>query len=146
MAIVANPQLEKQISIKRAEIEQMDESRVRQVQLILAKAEAQRRVMEAQRVELMQKKVFIERRIRALDERVRTYEELLKEGAATRQSYLNAKLDFEKASEEGALAETTLNEVLSKRRELDATIHDQIFQLKFKVDSAKGNLLVCKRR
>ena len=146
VAIVANPQLEKQISIKQADIAAMDESRVRQVQLILAKAEAQRRVMETQRIELMQKKVFIERRIRALDERVRTYEELLKEGAATRQSYLNAKLDFEKASEEKALAETTLNEVISKRRELDATIHDQLFQLKFKVDSAKGELAALQKK
>ena len=77
---------------------------------------------------------------RALDERVRTYAELLKEQAVPRQAYLTAKLDFEKASEDGALAETNLNEVVSKRRELDATTYDQIFQLKFKVDSAKGEL------
>jgi len=140
VVIVSNPQLEKQITLKRADLAEMEESRVRQTELILAKAEAQKRVFEAQRLELLQKKVFIERRIRALDERVRTYDELLKEGAATRQSYLNAKLDFEKASEEGALAETNLNELISKRRELEASIHDQLFQLKFKVDTTKGEL------
>jgi HlyD family secretion protein len=140
VAVVANPQLEKQIALKKADIHQMEESRVRQAQLILAKTEAQKRVLETKRLELLQKKVFIERRIRALDERVRTYEELLKEGAATRQSYLTAKLDFEKASEEGALAETGLNELISTRRELEAGVHDQLFQLKFKVDMAKGEL------
>jgi HlyD family secretion protein len=140
VAIVANPQLEKQITLKQADIAAMEESRVRQTQLILAKAEAQRRVFEAQRLEQLQKKVFVERRVRALDERVRTYEELLKEGAATRQSYLNAKLDSEKASEEGALAETSLNELISKRRELDASIHDQIFQLRYKGDIARDEL------
>ncbi len=140
VAIVSNPQLEKQISVKQADINEMDKNSVRQTQLILARAEAQRRVLEAQRLEFLQKKVFIERRLRALDERVRTYEELLREQAVTRQAYLTAKLDYEKASEDGALAETNLNEVLSKRRELDATIHDQLFQLRFKVDSAKGEL------
>jgi HlyD family secretion protein len=140
VATVSNPQLEKQIALKKMDIGEIEENRVRQTQLILAKSEAQKRVFEAQRLELLQKKVFFERRIRALDERVRTYEELLKEGAATRQSYLNAKLDFEKASEESALAETNLNELISKRRELDANVHDQLFQLKFKVDTTKGEL------
>ncbi len=146
VAIVSNPQLEKQISVKRAEIAEMDQNRVRQVQLILAKVETQRRVLEAQRLEFLQKKVFIERRIRALDERVRVYEELLKEQAVTRQAYLTAKLDFEKASEEGALAETNLSEVLSKRRELDANTHDQIFQLKFKVDASNRELESLQRK
>jgi HlyD family secretion protein len=140
VAIVSNPQLEKQISLKQAEIAEMEESRIRQTQLILAKVEAHRRVLEAQRLEQMQKKAFLERRIRALDERVRVYEELLKEQAATRQAYLTAKLDFEKAKEEVALAETNLNEVLSRRRELDANSHDQLFQLKFKVRMARGEL------
>ncbi|MGO8881003.1 MAG: NHLP bacteriocin system secretion protein [Desulfomonilaceae bacterium] len=140
VAIMSNPQLEQQISVKQASIEVMEENRVRQTQMIIAKAEAQKRVLETQRLELLQKKVFIERRFRALDERVRTYAELLKEQAVPRQAYLTAKLDFEKASEDGALAETNLNEVVSKRRELDATTYDQIFQLKFKVDSAKGEL------
>ena len=140
VAIMSNPQLEQQIRVKQASIDVMEENRVRQTQMIIARAEAQKRVLEAQRLELLQKKVFIERRFRSLDERVRTYAELLKEQAVPRQAYLTAKLDFEKASEDGALAETNLNEVVSKRRELDANTYDQIFQLKFKVDSARGEL------
>ena len=115
--------------------------------MIIARAEAQKRVLETQRLELLQKKVFIERRIRALDKRVQELmPELLKEQAVPRQSYLTAKLDFEKASEDSALTETNLNEVVSKRRDLDASTYDQIFQLKFKVDSAKGELESLQKR
>jgi len=124
----------------------MEENRVRQTQMIIARTEAQRRVLEAQRLELLQKQLFIQRRIRALDERVRTYEKLLQEQAVPRQSYLAAKLDFEKASEDAALTETNLNEIISKRRELDSNAYDQIFQLKFKVDTAKDELESLKKR
>jgi|APCry1669189204_1035204.scaffolds.fasta_scaffold00319_15 HlyD family secretion protein len=140
VAVVSNPQLENQISIKQAEIDSIRASRFKQSQLILAKTDAQKRVFETQRLQLIQRKVFIERRLRALDERVRTYEELLKEGAATRQAYLNAKLEYEKAVEEGATVDTELNEAILKRRELEATVHDQLFQLKFKLSLAEGEL------
>jgi HlyD family secretion protein len=103
-------------------------------------------VLETQRLELLQKKVFIQRRIRALDERVRTYEKLLQEQAVPRQTYLSAKLDFEKASEDAALTETNLNEIVSKKRELDSSTYDQIFQLKFKVDIAKEELESLQKR
>ncbi|MEI7451310.1 MAG: NHLP bacteriocin system secretion protein [Desulfomonile sp.] len=140
VAVVSNPQLQNQISIKQAEIDSIRASRFKQSQLILAKTDAQKRVFETQRLQLIQRKVFIERRLRALDERVRTYEELLKEGAATRQAYLNAKLEYEKAVEEGATVDTELNEAILKRRELEATVHDQLFQLKFKLSLAEGEL------
>ncbi len=140
VAVVSNPQLENQISIKQAEIDSIRASRFKQSQLILAKTDAQKRVFETQRLQLIQRKVFIERRLRALDERVRTYEELLKEGAATRQAYLNSKLEYEKAVEEGATVDTELNEAILKRRELEATVHDQLFQLKFKLSLAEGEL------
>lgn len=146
IAIMSNPQLEKQISLKQATINEMEENRVRQTQMIIAKTEAQRRVLETQRLELLQKKVFIQRRIRALDERVRTYEKLLQEQAVPRQTYLSAKLDFEKASEDAALTETNLNEIVSKKRELDSSTYDQIFQLKFKVDIAKEELESLQKR
>lgn len=140
VAIMCNPQLEKQISSKLASIREMEENRVRQSQMIIARAEAQKRVLEGQRLEQLQKKLFIQRRIKALDERVRTYEKLLQEQAVPRQSYLSAKLEFEKASEEAALTETSLNENVSRRRELDSNTYDQIFQLKSKVDTVKDEL------
>ena len=146
VAIMSNPQLEKQISLKRATIHEMEENRVRQTQMIIARAESQRLVLEAQRLEQLQKQLFIQRRIRALDERVRTYEKLLQEQAVPRQSYLSAKLDFEKASEDASLTETNLSENISKRRELDSSTYEQIFQLKFKVDTAKDELASLQKR
>ena len=146
VAVVNNPQLENQINTKQAEIDSIRASRFKQSQLILARTDAQKRVFETQRLQLIQRKVFIERRLRALDERVRTYEELLKEGAATRQAYLNAKLEYEKALEEGASVDTELNERILKRRELEASVHDQLFQLKFKLSLAQGELSALQKK
>ena len=146
VAVVNNPQLENQINTKQAEIDSIRASRFKQSQLILARTDAQKRVFETQRLQLIQRKVFIERRLRALDERVRTYEELLKEGAATRQAYLNAKLEYEKALEEGASVDTELNERILKRRELESSVHDQLFQLKFKLSLAQGELSALQKK
>ena len=146
VAVVNNLQLENQINTKQAEIDSIRASRFKQSQLILARTDAQKRVFETQRLQLIQRKVFIERRLRALDERVRTYEELLKEGAATRQAYLNAKLEYEKALEEGASVDTELNERILKRRELEASVHDQLFQLKFKLSLAQGELSALQKK
>ena len=146
VAVVNNPQLENQINTKQAEIDSIRASRFKQSQLILARTDAQKRVFETQRLQLIQRKVFIERRLRALDERVRTYEELLKEGAATSQAYLNAKLEYEKAREEGASVDTELNERILKRRELEASVHDQLFQLKFKLSLAQGELSALQKK
>lgn len=140
VAIMSNPQLEKQITSKLESIREMEENYVRQTQMILARGEAQKRVLQAQRLEQLQKKLFIQRRIKALDERVRTYEKLLQEQAVPRQSFLSAKLEFEKASEEAALTETSLNEIVSRRRELDSNTYEQILQLKTKLETAKDEL------
>lgn len=146
VAFMSNPQLEKLIDLKRASLNEMKENHVRQTRMILARTEAQRRVLDSQRLELLQKKLFIQRRIRAMDERVRTYEKLLEEQAVPRQSYLNAKMEYEKAAEDAALTETSLSEILSKRRQLDANAYEQIFQLKFRVDTARDELETLKKK
>jgi len=88
VAVVNNPQLENQINTKQAEIDSIRASRFKQSQLILARTDAQKRVFETQRLQLIQR----------------------------------------------------------KRRELEASVHDQLFQLKFKLSLAQGELSALQKK
>lgn len=143
---MSDHETERNIAVKKEELQELAERERTRIELINAKNESQRQYFEADRKELIRKQQFLRDRVESLKERVNVYHELVKLGASPRKALLDSELEYQKGIEEIADTQLKIVDLESKTLALNAEQDEQFFEIRTKIASVKREIEVLEKK